>query len=78
MTYERWGALWRSKNRREGRCEHLMFENYVPVFFLSKRDAREWIDKKWGYIRKRPDLQREPHGWKMPVPVRVTIEVVSK
>jgi hypothetical protein len=77
LTVHRWSALWRSKNH-EGLCEHLCFENCLPVLFGSEREARKWIKEKWGYIRKRPDLRVEPHGWKVPIPVRVKIEVASK
>ena len=71
----RWGALWRDNNRLDGKREHLCFENCLPVLFTTRREAREWIISRYGYIRTRMDLRAEPHGWRLPVPVRVRIEV---
>lgn len=45
------------------------------LLFRTRSEAREWIEKEYGYLRTRPDLQAEPHGWKMPIPVRVVIGV---
>jgi hypothetical protein len=72
--YVRWGALWHSRNTLGGDFEHLLFENCSPVLFRTRREARKWIDDKYGYIRNRPDLKAEPHGWKIPTAVRVTVE----
>ena len=70
-----WGAMWRSDNRLSGKTERLLWMNPKrPALFDTRREAREWIAKGFGYIKDRPDLRREPHGWKMPVPVRVRIE----
>lgn len=69
----RWGALWHSECRREGVTEHLCFENRLPVLFVTRRECREWIVKRYGYIKTRKDLREEPHGWRIPQPVRVTI-----
>lgn len=48
-------------------------ENCVPVLYPTRQLMRNYIVHKFGYIARRPDLKAEPHGWKMPVPVRVTI-----
>ena len=69
----RWGVLWDSKSHVIGIREYLICRNRIPVLFVTRRETREWIDKKYGYIRTRPDLRREPHGWRMPRPVRVKI-----
>lgn len=71
----RWAGLWRSENRIDGKSEHLLCSGCLPILFSSRRQAREHIDALYGYIRKRPDLKAEPHGWKMPIPVRVKIEI---
>jgi hypothetical protein len=71
-----WSALWRSENKLDGKREHLLFENYFPVMFRTRKQAREYINARYGYIKERKDLQQEPHGWKMPTPVR--IKVVTK
>jgi hypothetical protein len=68
-----WGALRRSENKLDGVREHLVFEDCLPVLFKTRREAREYIEDTYGYLRNRPDLQAEPFGWKMPKPVRVRI-----
>ena len=73
----RWGVMWRSDSR-SGRSRHLMYKNRIPVMFVTRREAREWIKKNYGYISERPDLQIEPHGWKMPVPVKVRVVLVDQ
>lgn len=48
----------------------------VPTLtFRTRRAAAAFIKDRYGYIAERADLRREPHGWKMPVPVRVRITV---
>lgn len=69
----RWGALWHSENRLDGVREHLCCENCLPVLFVTRRECRAWIVDRYGYIKTRRDLRAEPHGWRMPRPVRVTI-----
>lgn len=41
MRVVRWGAMWRDKDTR-----HIMFENCLPVVFLTRRKAQAWIDEK--------------------------------
>ena len=74
----RWGVMWRSYGRMAGRSRHLMYKNCDPVMFQTRREAREWIKKNYGYVAESPDLQREPHGWKMPVPVKVRVVLVDQ
>ena len=71
-----WGILWRSNNRLNGRLEYLMGCG-APYLFLSRREARDLIERKWGYIRNRPDLRSEPYGWRMPKPVKVEVRVME-
>ena len=70
-----WGVLWRSRNKLDGAREHLVRRDCVPALFRTRREAREFIDREYGYIRKRQDLRAEPHGWKVPVAVKVTVTV---
>lgn len=72
-TIVRWGILWRSKNKLDGRTEHLVCFNCLPALYRTRREARKQIDATFGYIRERADLRAEPHGWKIPIPVRVSI-----
>ena len=76
-TVERWAGLWRSQNRLDGRSEHILFRGCLPKLFLTRAEAREWIKTEYGYIADRPDLKREPHGWRMPVAIRVKITVTK-
>ncbi len=48
--------------------------------FLTRKAAREWAEKHFGYIKGRKDLRIEPHCWRMPRPVRVkvTVEEVAR
>ena len=82
MKTKLWGVLWISENKLDGVTRHLvlscckpvLFTTRAPVLFTTRAQARRYIEENYGYIRKRPDLRREPHGWKMPVPVKVTVE----
>lgn len=48
---------------------------YTPLVFRTRKIAREWSEKRFGYIRDREDLQRPPHCWTMPKIVRVYVTV---
>lgn len=69
-----WSALWRSKNKVDGARTHLIHKDGFPVLFHTRRAAREFIESEYGYIREQSDLKAEPHGWRMPIPVRVSIK----
>ena len=81
-----WAIKHRSNNRLDGDRSFLQgryfygvpkvpefLEGYSRMVFKTRRQAREFITDHYGYIRRRPDLRAEPHGWKMPVPVKVTV-----
>ena len=71
-----WGVLWRSENKLDGKREYIMNgDRCVPVLFRTKKEANKLIQKRYGHIKDRPDLRKEPHGWKMPIPVKVKVEV---
>lgn len=73
---ECWALLWMSENRRDGKRSHIIRgKDCLPALFRTRREARDFRDAKYGYIGARPDLQREPHGWKPPKVIRVTVEV---
>ena len=76
--YIKWGGLWRSGNNLDGKREHLIFDNCLPVLKTTRREMRLYIKDRYGYIATRPDLRNEPHGWKMPIPVRVEICAVHE
>lgn len=73
-----WGILWRSSNRLFGDDSHLIGVPGHPCrtrLFETRAEARLYIKKEYAYIADRPDLRREPHGWEMPIAVRVRITV---
>lgn len=74
--YIKWGGLWRSENNLDGKRTSLLFENCLPVLRNTRQEMRDYIKKRYGYIAHRPDFKVEPHGWKMPIPVRVEISTV--
>ena len=69
-----WGVQWHSRNRLDGDRRHLMWS---PLFH-NRREARLYIDEKFGYIRRRIDLRVEPHGWRMPRAVRVVVALAGE
>jgi hypothetical protein len=69
-----WAAQWHSVNRLDGDRTHIIHVNLYPAFFQTRQEARDFIETNFGYIRDRPDLQAEPHGWKMPKPILVVVQ----
>jgi hypothetical protein len=71
-----WGVLWHAENRLDGITEYLCRneDTHLPALFLTRAEAREYISQRYGYIKARPDLRAEPHGWSIPRAVRVEIK----
>lgn len=65
-----WALLHRSDCKLDGKREWICYEGLLPVLFRTRADARAHAEAKYGYYR-RSDLREM--GWKMPVPVRVSI-----
>jgi hypothetical protein len=79
MTIIRWGAEGQNRNRANVAQRYLLCgADLLPALFRTRREARAWIEREYGYIRRRPDLRAEPHGWRMPVAVRVEIRRVGR
>ena len=74
-----WGALWRQNSYLDGgpRSHIINGPDCLPVLFRTRRAARDYIEKHYGYIRDRRDLREQPHGWMLPAPVRVEIRATS-
>ncbi len=68
-----WAAQWHTRNKLDGDTKHFLYENLLPALFRTRRECREFINLKYGYIRDRPDLQQEPHGWRVPKAVKVKL-----
>jgi hypothetical protein len=73
-TFEKWAVLW-SGASADGN-PYFIFEESRPAEFRTRNEARQFITEQYGFIRRRPDLRRPPHSWRMPraVKVRVTME----
>lgn len=75
-TLRLWAVMWHSHNRLDGKRDHLVWAPHKPGWprlFRTRRECREYIEQTYGYIKHRPDLRREPHGWRMPTATRVVI-----
>ena len=76
-----WALKWRQENRLDGKTEHIIRHHHgaynYPTFlvFHTRREAREHLKANYGYLRTRPDLKAEPHGWKMPQVVKVVVSI---
>lgn len=68
-----WAAEWVSTNALDGERRHLLHRDGVPALFRTRVECRRYIRQYFGHIRTRPDLRAEPHGWRMPQPVRVEV-----
>ena len=69
----RWAVKWSSKNKLYGYQEHFMYDRCCPLLFTSRAAAKTYVNDVWGYLRNRPELRKEPHGWRMPKPIKVRV-----
>lgn len=77
MSRSNWAVKWRSANRIDGARQHFMSDTRgLPMIFDTKHQAQAFIAGNYGYIAKRS--RKEPHGWKMPIAVRVTITITER
>lgn len=74
----RWAAQWYSKNRLDGVTRFFCCESYSYKLFRTRRECRKWIMEHYGFIKTRPDLRAEPHGWRVPRAVRVAVTLTIK
>lgn len=74
---KRWAVRWSSTNQRDGTTTYFLWDGTVPLLFRTKAECQEYIKDHWGYIRKRRDLFKEPHGWRMPKAVRVVVTITE-
>lgn len=77
FNFIRWAPEWYSLNRLDGETRRiLLFQGRDrPLLFCTRNECREYIAREWGYIAKRPDLRGEPHGWRVPRPIRIRVTV---
>lgn len=43
------------------------------TLFRTRAECRAYIERRFGYVRHRPDLRGRPHGWRMPEAVLVRV-----
>jgi len=77
-----WAILKESRNQLDGHRRYLDGDPVCATetrLFRSRAAARREVKERYGYIKDCEDLQKEPHGWRMPrvVQVRVTIEIYA-
>jgi len=73
-----WAAEWRSNCLLDGETRYIIYDRgFLPVLFRTRRECREFIKERYGYIATRPDLQAEPYGWRVPRAIKVKIEVLE-
>lgn len=66
-TGQSWAVFFRSANALDGYREYLVRGSHGhPMLFHTRAEAREFRDRVYGYLRDRPDLKAEPHGWLWP------------
>lgn len=71
-----WAIKWFSDSSLDGPLQHFIGNGSKSIWiFNSRKNARDHIKERYGYIANRPDLRAQPHGWKMPCAVRVTVTV---
>jgi hypothetical protein len=63
-----WALWWHSKG-----SGHIIHQSCVPALFKTRKQALEFREKTFGYIRKRPDLRAAPFFWRLPKPIKVTV-----
>lgn len=73
-TPVRWALLHRTSAACiDGAREWFQWDGLKPVLFRTRQEARQFAKEKYGRDAKRPDLKAYPHGWLMPVPVKVRV-----
>lgn len=82
---EAWGVLWRTSGLSiDGEGQRFMgsilevslaSKGFPMLLFASRNAASAYIKERWGYIARRPDLHRAPHGWRMPIPAKVEVSM---
>lgn len=74
-----WGIIWRERRGCGPVVESLLVGDPErwPLIFRTRREARAFIQHRYGYIARRPDLRGPGWGWRMPQARRVRISIDS-
>ncbi len=73
--YTHWGIWWWTNRSLGKNRNHIIWKNARPLLFDTRKEAKEHIDKWYGYIKTRKDLRVYPHWWRLPKPVKVNCKV---
>ena len=78
--YRKWAILWVSGDSMGGQNCYLMGEPEagMTILFRTRRQARAYRDKRWGYIRGREELRVAPHFWRLPRVVRCEVTIIAE
>ena len=71
----RWAVEWYSRCKLDGEQRYFMWDGSNPALFVTRSQCRAHIKERYGYIKHRPDLRTEPHGWHLPRAVRVRVRL---
>lgn len=79
-TKQAWAVKWQNSNQLDG---YRVWFDGTPepptvVLFTSRSRARDYVKERYGYIADRADLRGEPHGWRVPKVVRVSVTVTER
>lgn len=74
-NFVRWALIAGYKNKLDGTINCFICEYCQPKLFSTRKDAREYANRKYGFIKTRKDLREEPHGWRFSRVVKVRIEI---
>lgn len=76
---ECWAILWRQTDLNLRGADSYLIGDADQFgktrLFKTKKEAQENIKANFGYIAKRKDLRQRPHGWRMPVPIKVAVAI---
>jgi hypothetical protein len=73
-----WAVRWTQTNKLDGHREYFIgdqfgFGAYKLALFETRSQARAYIKDRYSYIATRPDLRAEPHCWRVPKAVCVSV-----
>jgi uncharacterized C2H2 Zn-finger protein len=70
-----WAIAHETNNMLDGKRKYLEGTRGSAgiLLFKTREEARVHVDKRHGYLRDRPDLRGEPHGWRKPKVVKVSV-----
>jgi hypothetical protein len=79
VDLQAWAVEWHSRNKLDGDRRYLQWNLKQGGFLLfrTRAECRAYIEVEYGYLRDRPDLRREPFGWRMPQAVKVRVQRIS-